>query len=101
MCANLICSHKCTCSVFSCSAARQNELCSADEGISVVSAEVSVLATSEEVHYLYMYIHEHSPEPAHFLRKSDCLGYAVLLCFVCLFDFARFFSFSSPIKTCT
>ena len=38
-----------------------------------------------------------------FLRKSDCLGCAVLLCLVCLFDLACFFvpSFSSLIKTCT
>ena len=45
----------------------------------------------------------------HFLRKSDCLGCAVLLCLgcavllclVCLFDLACFFlpSFSSLIKT--
>ena len=26
-----------------------------------------------------------------FSRKSDCLGCAVLLCLVCLFDFACFF----------
>ena len=26
-----------------------------------------------------------------FYRKSDCLGYAVLLCLVCLFDLACFF----------
>ena len=34
-----------------------------------------------------------------FSRKSDCLGYAVLLCLVCLFDLACFFhsSFSSLI----
>ena len=34
-----------------------------------------------------------------FSRKSDCLGCAVLLCFVCLFDLACFFlsSFSSLI----
>ena len=34
------------------------------------------------------------------LRKSDCLGCAVLLCLVCLFDLACFFlpSFSSLIK---
>ena len=37
-----------------------------------------------------------------FLRKSDCLGCAVLLCFVvCLTLLASFFpSFSSLIKTC-
>ena len=40
-----------------------------------------------------------------FSRKSDCLGCAVLLCLVCLFDLACFFlsSFSSLIshlKTC-
>ena len=35
-----------------------------------------------------------------FRRKSDCLGCAVLLCLVCLFDLACFFlsSFSSLIK---
>ena len=32
-----------------------------------------------------------------FLRKSDCLGCAVLLCLICLFDFACFF-LSSLIK---
>ena len=34
--------------------------------------------------------------------KSDYLGFAVLLCLVCLFDLACFFlsSFSSLIKTC-
>ena len=39
------------------------------------------------------------PEAAHFSRKSDCLGCAVLLCLVCLFDLACFFlsSFSSLI----
>ena len=31
------------------------------------------------------------PEAAHFSRKSDCLGCAVLLCLVCLFDLACFF----------
>ena len=31
------------------------------------------------------------PEAAHFSRKSDCLGCAVLLCLVCLFDVACFF----------
>ena len=34
------------------------------------------------------------------LRKSDCLGCAVLLCLVCLFDLACFF-LSSLIKICT
>ena len=40
------------------------------------------------------------PEAAHFFsRKSDCLGYAVLLCLVCLFALACFFlsSFTSLI----
>ena len=39
------------------------------------------------------------PEAAHFSRKSDCLGCAVLLCLVCLFALACFFlsSFSSLI----
>ena len=38
--------------------------------------------------------------PFIFLRKSDCLGCAVLLCLVCLLDLACFFlpSFSSLIK---
>ena len=38
-----------------------------------------------------------------FLRKSDCLGCAVLLCLGFLLDLACFFlpSFSSLIKTCT
>ena len=37
-----------------------------------------------------------------YIRKSDCLGCAVLLCLVCLFDLACFIlsSFSSLIKTC-
>ena len=39
------------------------------------------------------------PEAVIFSRKSDCLGCAVLLCLVCLFDLACFFlsSFSSLI----
>ena len=39
------------------------------------------------------------PEAAHFSRKSDCLGCAVLLFLACLFDLACFFlsSFSSLI----
>ena len=45
---------------------------------------------------------ESHPRQLIFLRKSDCLGYAVLL-LVCLFDLACFFLpfFSSLIKTCT
>ena len=35
------------------------------------------------------------PRQLIFLRKSDCLGYAVLLCLVCLFDLACFFLPSS------
>ena len=45
---------------------------------------------------------EFHPRQLIFLRKSDCLGCAVLLCLVvCLFDLACFFlpSFSSLIKT--
>ena len=44
----------------------------------------------------HMHIHVHSD----CLRRSDCLGCAVLLCLVCLFDLACFFlsSFSSLIK---
>ena len=34
------------------------------------------------------------PEAAHFSRKKDCLGCAVLLCLVCLFDLASFFHLS-------
>ena len=47
-----------------------------------------------------MYMH---PRQLSCLRKSDCLGCAVLLCLVCLFDLPCFFlpSFSSLIKTCT
>ena len=43
---------------------------------------------------------ESHPRQLIFLRKSDCLGCAVLLCLVCLFDLACFFlsSFSSLIK---
>ena len=59
--------------------------------------------------YMYMksvpiYVIVHVQE-AHFslffLWKSDCLGCAVLLCLVCLFDLACFFfsSFSSLVKT--
>ena len=46
---------------------------------------------------------ESHPRQLIFLRKSDCLGCAVLLCLVCLFDLACFFlsSLSSLIKTCT
>ena len=59
-------------------------------------------------HYMYMYIHveclgfESHPRQLIFLRKSDCLGCAVLLCLVCLFNLACFFlsSFLSLIKTC-
>ena len=45
--------------------------------------------------HMYMYMRQ-----LIFLRKSDCLGCAVLLCLVCLFDLACFFlsSFSSLIK---
>ena len=45
---------------------------------------------------------ESHPRQLIFLRKSDCLGCAVLLCLVCLFDLGCFFlpSFSSLIKTC-
>ena len=32
-----------------------------------------------------------------FLRKSDCFGCAVLVCFVCLFDLACFFLLSSSL----
>ena len=35
-----------------------------------------------------MYMH---PRQLSCLRKSDCLGCAVLLCLVCLFDLACFF----------
>ena len=43
---------------------------------------------------------ESHPRQLIFSRKSDCLGCAVLLCLVCLFDLACFFlsSFSSLIK---
>ena len=43
---------------------------------------------------------ESHPRQLIILRKSDCLGCAVLLCLVCLFDLACFFlsSFSSLIK---
>ena len=46
---------------------------------------------------------ESHPRQLIFSRKSDCLGCAVLLCLVCLFDLACFFlsSFSSLIKTRT
>ena len=42
------------------------------------------------------------PRQLIFRRKSDCLGCAVLLCLVCLFDLACFFlpSFSYIIKFC-
>ena len=46
-----------------------------------------------------VYIESH-PRQLIFLRKSDCLGCAVLLCLVCLFDLACFF-LPSLIKTCT
>ena len=45
--------------------------------------------------YIYMYMECHGfeshPRQLIFLRKSDCLGCAVLLCLVCLFDLACFF----------
>ena len=54
--------------------------------------------------YMYMYMSwvESHPRQLIFLRKSDCLGCAVLLCLVCLTLHACFFhhSFSSLIKTC-
>ena len=51
------------------------------------------------VHFVYMYTctFESHLRQLIFSRKSDCLGCAVLLCLVCLFDLACFFlsSFSS------
>ena len=47
---------------------------------------------------------ESHPRQLIFLRKSDCLGCAVLLCFVCCLTLLDSFflpSFSSLIKTCT
>ena len=46
-----------------------------------------------------LYIHVHVNTHTCTYRKSDCLGCAVLLCLVCLFDLACFFlsSFSSLI----
>ena len=41
---------------------------------------------------------ESHPRQLIFLRKSDCLGCAVLLCLVCLFDLACFFLPSSSLK---
>ena len=45
---------------------------------------------------------ESHPRQLIFSRKSDCLGCAVLLCLVCLFDLACFFLSSdiSHLKTC-
>ena len=45
---------------------------------------------------------ESHPRQLIFLRKSDCLGCAVLIYLVCLFDLACFFLpyFTSLIKTC-
>ena len=50
-----------------------------------------------------LHVHESHPRQLIYLRKSDCLGCAVLLCLVCLLDLACFLlpSFSSLIKTCT
>ena len=52
--------------------------------------------------YNYMYMH---PRQLNFSRRSDCLGCAVLLCLVCLFDlacfFLSFFLLVSHLKTCT
>ena len=53
---------------------------------------------------MYMFIEcrgfESHPRQLIFSRRSDCLGCAVLLCLVCLFDLACFFlsSFSSLIS---
>ena len=49
-------------------------------------------------HFVIPYIESHLRQLI-FSRKSDCLGCAVLLCLVCLFDLACFFlsSFSSLI----
>ena len=59
--------------------------------------------------YMYMYStceyhgFESHPRQLIFPRKIDCLGCALLLCLVCLFDLACFFLpfFSSLIKACT
>ena len=51
-----------------------------------------------------LYVHASHPRQLIFSRKSDCLGCAVLLCLVCLFDLACFFLSSflliSHLKTC-
>ena len=67
---------------------------------------VHVYSHTLHVHciYIHVYIHVHVYVDIHvhvdvhvhvrqliFSRKSDCLGCAVLLCLVCLFDFACFF----------
>ena len=43
-------------------------------------------------------VHESHPRQLIFSRKSDCLGCAVLLCLVCLFDLACFFLLISHLK---
>ena len=43
---------------------------------------------------------ESHPRQLIFSRKSDCLGCAVLLCLVCLFDLACFFLSSKNVHAC-
>ena len=47
------------------------------------------------------HIHVHVQAAHLFLGKSGCLGCAVLLCLVCLFDLACFFLSHLSLKTCT
>ena len=64
-------------------------------------------AVSQEILEVDICVYTHVHGSSVFSRKSDCLGCAVVLCLVCLFDLACFFlsSFSSLIKnmyvTCT
>ena len=72
------------------------EVVPAVEGESLV-AETQLTVRDACNSYTHVHVHVHGQ--LIFSRKSDCLGCAVLLCLVCLFDFACFFlsSFSSLI----
>ena len=56
-----------------------------EQGVELNVAVVTGDEFMDKVQYIYM------------SRKSDCLGCAVLLCLVCLFDLACFFLSSSLI----
>ena len=68
--------------------------------ISIFGSSTADIAGSGYIHVHVCHGFEFHLRQLIFLRKSDCLECAVLLCLVCLFDLACFFlsSFSSLIK---